>query len=97
MSNKRFWLLVISVLIVITLVIGGIANNYLVDKRIERAADRLALLGNLRQDALARYLDTAKAELGFWSDNDFLREQQTWIVEAWLEGVEAGRDPSAFL
>ena len=54
--------MVIAGLTVITLVIGGVASNYLINKRIERAADRLALLGTLRHDALARYLDTAKAD-----------------------------------
>jgi methyl-accepting chemotaxis protein len=97
MSNRRFWIFLIAGLTLITLVIGGIANNYLINKRIERAAERLALLGTLRHDALARYLDTAEAELGFWSDNDFLREQQTWMVESWQAGVDAGRDPAAFL
>jgi methyl-accepting chemotaxis protein len=57
----------------------------------------LALLGTLRRDALERYLDTAEAELGFWGANDFLLEQQVWIVAAWQDGIAAGRDPAAFL
>lgn len=97
MSNRRFWVLVLTGLALVTLVIGVAINTYLVDKRIERAAERLLLLGSLRRDALERYLDTARAELVFWSANEFLLEQQAWIVTAWQEAVAAGRAPASYL
>jgi methyl-accepting chemotaxis protein len=97
MSNRRLWVVVFASLALVTLALGWGVNTYLIDKRVERAAERLALLGSLRRGALSRYLDTAKAEISFWSANDFLLEQQAWIVAAWQEGVAAGRDPSAYL
>ena len=97
MSRRRLWMVVIGSLALVTLVVGWGANTYLIDKRIERAEERLVLLGTLRRDAMERYFDTAEAELSFWSANDFLLAQQAWIVSAWHEGVAAGRDPAAYL
>jgi methyl-accepting chemotaxis protein len=97
MSSRRFWVLLLTSLTLVTVVIGWGVNTYLIDKRIEIAGERLALLGTLRRDALERYLDTAEAELGFWGANEFLLEQQAWLVASWHEGVAAGRDPAAYL
>jgi methyl-accepting chemotaxis protein len=97
MSRRRFWIAVVAGLALVTLVIGWGVNTYLIDKRIERAEERLVLLGTLRRDALERHFETVEAELSFWSANDFLLEQQAWIVSAWQEGVVAGRDPAAYL
>ena len=97
MSSRRSWVAVLASLTFLTLAIGWGVNTYLIDKRIELAGERLALLGTLRRDALARYLDTAEAELRFWGANSFLLEQQAWIVAAWHKGVAAGRDPAAYL
>ena len=90
MSSRRFWVAVFTSLTLVTFGIGWGVNTYLIDKRIELAGERLALLGTLRRDALERYLDTAAAELSFWGANDFILEQQAWIVAAWQEAVAAG-------
>lgn len=97
MSPRRFWLLVLGGLALVTFVAGWGVNRYLIEQRIEAAGERLALLGTLRSGALERYLDTAGAELSFWSANKFLLAQQAWIVSAWSEGVAAGRDPATSL
>jgi len=97
MSSRRFWVAVFTSLTLVTFGIGWGVNTYLIDKRIELAGERLALLGTLRRDALERYVDTAAAELSFWGANDFILEQQAWIVAAWQEAVAAGRDPAAYL
>jgi methyl-accepting chemotaxis protein len=96
-SNRRLWIVVLGGLAILTLGVGWGVNAYLIDKRIESATERLVLLGTLRREALERYLDTAEAELSFWAANDFLLAQQAWIVSAWREGVDAGRDPAAYL
>lgn len=97
MNGRRFWLAVIGGLALVTLLAGWGVNRYLIDQRIEAAGARLALLGTLRSGALERYLSTAEAELSFWSDNGYLRAQQSWIVSAWRRGIPAGSDPAASL
>lgn len=97
MTGRRFWFSVLCGLALVTLLVGWGANRYLVEQRIESAGARLALLGALRKGALERYLDTAGAELSFWSNNQYLRAQQAWIVATWERGIPAGRDPAVSL
>ena len=97
MSNRRFWLLTLVGLAVITLALGWAVNRYSIERKIEFASERLALLGTLRKDALQRYLTTAQAELRFWSTNELLVNNQQWLVEAWDKAITAGEDPAQAL
>lgn len=97
MKPRHFWLPVLGGLALVTLVVGWGVNRYLIEQRMEAAGERLALLGTLRREALERYLDTAEAELSFWSTNEYLRGQQAWIVSAWERGIPAGSDPAVSL
>jgi methyl-accepting chemotaxis protein len=93
MSTRRFWLTTLGGLMLLTLCIGWASNSYFINQRIAAASDRLMLLSNLRREALHRYLDTAEAELRFWSINRELIGQQLWLVDAWNKAVDEGRDP----
>lgn len=93
----RFWIKTLAGLMVITLLIGWAANSYYIDQRISFASERLLLLNQLRREALHRYLDTTEAEIRFWSLNPELISQQLWLVDAWNEAVEKGRDPEQAL
>ncbi|NQX87318.1 MAG: cache domain-containing protein [Halioglobus sp.] len=97
MSRGRYWLVVVSALALATLLSGWVVNRYQINERIEAVGDRLVLLGALRHGALQRYLDTAEAELRFWSVNRFFIAEQDWVVSAWREGLAAGHDPAASL
>ena len=93
MNSRRFWAITLCSLTLVTLVVGWGINRYIIDQRIALASDRLLLLSNLRREALQRYIETAEAELGFWSINRELVEQQKWLQEAWQTAVDGGRDP----
>lgn len=97
MSNRRFWLLTLAGLAVLTLALGWSINRYAIERKIEFAGERLALLGTLRRDALQRYLATAQAELRFWSTNETLINHQQWVVGAWDQVTAAGGDPERLL
>ncbi len=47
-------------------------------------ADRLVLLGELRRGALTEYLDTASAELKFWSTSPGLLDMHQRLVQEWI-------------
>ena len=93
MSTRRFWFTTLGSLMLLTLGIGWASNSYFIEQRIAFASERLMLLSNLRREALHRYLDTAEAELRFWSINQELIGQQLWLVDAWNRAVDEGRDP----
>ena len=93
MTARRFWLLTLSGLLLATLLLGWGINRYLINQRIDYAAERLLLLSNLRREALERYITTAEAELRFWASSQALIDQQLWINDAWQRAVDAGRDP----
>ena len=93
MSTRRFWFTTLGGLMLLTLCIGWASNRYFIEQRIALASERLMLLSNLRREALHRYLDTAEAELRFWSINQELIDQQLWLVDAWSRAVQEGRDP----
>jgi methyl-accepting chemotaxis protein len=97
MSTRRFWFTTLGGLMLLTLCIGWATNRYFIEQRIALASERLMLLSNLRREALHRYLDTAEAELRFWSINQELIDQQLWLVDAWSRAVQDGRDPEARL
>jgi methyl-accepting chemotaxis protein len=92
-STRKFWILTLGSLTLVTLAIGWATNSYFIEQRIASASERLLLLSNLRREALQRYLETTEAELRFWSLNEELIEQQLWLVDAWSKAVDAGRDP----
>jgi len=97
MSEKKFWLATLSGLAVVTLVMGFFANQYYLEKRIEEVSGRLLLLSNLRREALQRYLDTAEAELNFWSANRKLIVAQTYFRDRWQEVEAEGQNPEAII
>jgi methyl-accepting chemotaxis protein len=93
MSTRKFWLVILGSLALVTLAAGWTVNTYFIEQRIASASERLLLLSNLRREALHRYLDTTEAELRFWSLNEELITQQLWLVDAWNKAVDQGRDP----
>jgi methyl-accepting chemotaxis protein len=93
MSEKRFWVLTLSGLALLTVMGAFFANHYYIDQRVQLASDRLLLLSNLRRDALDRYLQTTAAELSFWSANRKLIVAQTYFRNRWQESEEEGGDP----
>ena len=76
MSDRRFWSIAIVSLTLLCAVITWLLSNYYMERRIEAAGSRLALLGDLRRDALANYFATAEAELRFWSTDPVLVDSQ---------------------
>ncbi len=88
MSEKRFWVLTLSGLALLTVMVAFFANHYYIDQRVQLASDRLLLLSNLRRGALDRYLETTAAELSFWSANRKLIVAQTYFRNRWQEFEE---------
>lgn len=97
MANRKFWLLTLGVLAVVTLLTGWLVNRHLVDQRVEEAQQRLMLVNNLRRAALSRYLETAEAELRYWSTNLELLGYQRFLTVAWQDATRLGLDPEARL
>lgn len=93
MANRRFWLYSLGILTLITLLSGWGVNRYLIDQRVDTLEARLMLQNNLRREALARYLETAEAELRFWSTNATLVGYQHYLSLAWNDAIERGVDP----
>jgi methyl-accepting chemotaxis protein len=93
MSSRRFWALTLGGLAVVTLLAGWLANRYIVDRRVEDIESRLLLVNNLRRAALSRYLETAEAELRYWSTNPDLVGFQRFMAIAWQESRGRGVDP----
>lgn len=97
MSPKRFWGWTLASLAVATLVLGWVGNRIVVEQRIAEAEEFLLLQNNLRREVLTRYLDTAEAELRFWSTNPELVGYQRFLSLAWDEAVRQGVDPEQAL
>lgn len=55
------------------------------DSRIAEAKTRFQLLGTLRKSALENYLNTARAEVSFWSVSERIRESATALENGWRE------------
>ena len=96
-EHRRFWVMTLVGFALLTLAFGWSVNRYFVDKNITAAAQRLELYGNLRREAMQRYLDTAEAELRFWSSTEELHAAQSYFRHRWQELVAAGGDPEARL
>lgn len=97
MANRTFWLLTLGGLAVVTLLSGWLANRYILDQRVAEIEQRLLLVNNLRRAALSRYLETAEAELRYWSTNLDLVGYQRFLSVAWQEAIRRGVDPEARL
>lgn len=97
MADRKFWLLTLGVLAVVTLLSGWLANRYIVGQRVAEIEQRLLLVNNLRRAALSRYLETAEAELRYWSTNLELVGYQRFLSVAWQEAIRRGVDPEARL
>ena len=96
-TGRRFWLITAAILAV---VFGGGAfalSRHLVQTQLDEYSQRLQLLSSLRKQALDNYLDTARAEITFWSTNARLLDFQRRLVAYWARAQAAGRDPSATL
>ena len=96
-SGRRFWTLSLVGFAVITLLLGWAVNRYYVEQRIALSAERLLLLSVLRREAMQRYLDTAEAELRFWSANPQILAAQKYFRDRWQQTVAEGGDPAARL
>lgn len=96
-SKVRFWMITVVLMGLVLLVLAWMGNRWYLQTNIDKTAARLQLLSELRRDALASYLDTAKAELKFWSTGPTL----TGGLADLLEGMEGFRsttgDPAAAL
>jgi methyl-accepting chemotaxis protein len=97
MVNRQFWLYTLGGLALVTLVLGWGINRYFIDQRLLALEARLVLQNNLRREALSRYLETAEAELRFWSTNSTLVGYQHYLSLAWDEAIARGVDPEARL
>lgn len=93
MADRRFWLYTLGSLALTTLLLGWGINRYFIDQRIEKLEQRLVLQNSLRRGSLLRYLETAEAELRFWSTNPELVGYQRFLTLAWSEAVALGTDP----
>ena len=96
-SGKRFWVLTLGSLAVVTLLVGWVVNGYYIERQIAQSSDRLMLLSTLRREAMARYLDTAEAELRFWSGSQRIHEVQAYFKARWQEYEATIGDPGARL
>lgn len=93
MADRRFWLLTLGALAAVTLLLGWGVNRYLVEQRVTVVESQLQLVNNLRRAALSRYLETAEAELTYWSTNLELLGYMRFLSVAWPEARARGVDP----
>ncbi len=90
MSNTRkrslsFWLSWAIGLALVLAVSAMLTFRWLIQEDMQRAADRLQLLTELRKQALLDFFETANAETIFWAENVFFREAFQWSTAAWDE------------
>ena len=95
--DRRFWIVALGGLALVTLALGWGINRYYIQQQIAQTEERLMLLSTLRREAMERYLDTAEAELHFWSKNEELLGAQKYFKDRWQEYVAAGGDPEQTL
>ena len=93
MASRRFWILTLGVLAAVTLLFGWGVNRHFIEQRVAAAESRLQLVNNLRRAALYRYLETAEAELRYWSTNLELVGYMRYLAVAWPEARRLGVDP----
>jgi methyl-accepting chemotaxis protein len=93
----KFWLWVSVVLVAILLVVGVSVDRHNRKARIGEHSDRLALLSELRREALQEYFDTVRAEITFWSLNTDLQSAGVELASIWRQLDDAGQDSEATL
>jgi len=105
-SSLRFWVTsAVSVALLLGLLIWGLLQWNLTNYS-QMVGDRLMLLVELRRGAIEEYLDTAQAELRFWSTNKEMLDAQVSLLELWEQPsvaeqvrhayVEANPNPPGF-
>jgi methyl-accepting chemotaxis protein len=90
--KKRFEYLLLALLAVIMVAgVFYIDNQYRVARAAEAEA-KFLLLGTLRHSALETYIETARAEIGFWGLSDRIDASMRELNAGWLA---LGADPGA--
>ena len=88
-SERRFWLQLSAALALVLGGLGWAVGQWHLSGFSGLVADRLMLLNELRKDALEEYLDTARAELRFWSISPDILASQRGFARFW-DGAASG-------
>ena len=89
-THRRFWLGWALALAALTAVAAWGISQWNLSRYTQAVSDRLVLLGELRRGALQQYLDTASAELRFWSTSPGLLAMHQRLVQEWVVDDDAG-------
>lgn len=85
----RFWATsVIALALLLGLVVWGLLQWNLANYT-RMVGERLVLLSELRRGAVEQYLDTAQAELRFWSTNVEMLDAQASLLQLWRNPAAA--------
>ena len=96
-KTLRFWLITGSTLAVLLAGLGFTVTHFVLQAQMERFAERFVLLSSLRKQALQEYIDTARAEITFWSLNQGLLDKQAELRKRWDIHRENKGNPGAML
>jgi methyl-accepting chemotaxis protein len=82
-ASLRFWIIsALGLAVLLGLLVWGLLQWNLTNYT-RMVADRLVLLAELRRGAVEQYLDTAQAELRFWSTNEEMLDAQASLIALW--------------